>query len=73
LRPGLGLGRFGPTRPGLGLAEARPALNIFEKYKVILINFVTKYKKEYKRVHFGVLDVCNLLLFFVLENMATLV
>jgi hypothetical protein len=49
-------------------------------FKVILIDFVTKnkkeYKKEYKEYNFGVqrvhplfvLEVCTLLLFFVLEK-----
>jgi hypothetical protein len=49
-------------------------------FKVILVDFVTKnkkeYKKEYKEYNFGVqrvhpffvLDACTLLLFFVLEK-----
>jgi hypothetical protein len=45
-------------------------------FKVILIDFVTKNKKEYKEYNFGVqrvrplfvLDVCTLILFFVLEK-----
>jgi hypothetical protein len=45
-------------------------------FQVILIDFVTKNKKEYKEYNFGiqrvhplfVLDVCTLLLFFVLEK-----